>query len=176
LRASPFSLAWGSSVYATITASNVYGESTISDAGNGAIIITYADPPKDLAETVSARTASSITFTWNEGDQNGGSTVTDYRLSYDQSTDTYVELASGVVANTYTATGLQYGQTYKFKIESQNGFGYSDYSEEISILCATHPEKPAAPSTTVVNDYVIFNWDAPVDNGTPITGYNVFIR
>ena len=39
-----------------------------------------------------------------------------------------------------------------------------------------HPEKPIVPSTTVITNYVIFNWDAPVDNGTPITGYNVFIR
>lgn len=43
-------------------------------------------------------------------------------------------------------------------------------------MCATHPEKPDVPSTTVVTDYVIFNWDAPVDNGTPITGYEVYIR
>ena len=93
LRLAPFSLSWGTSVYATLTASNIYGESSVSDAGNGAIIITYADPPKDLAETVSQRTASSITFTWNEGDANGGSTVTDYRLTYDQGTGTYIELA-----------------------------------------------------------------------------------
>lgn len=83
LRDSPFSLSWGSSVYAKIIAQNIYGESIVSDAANGAVIITYADPPKDLAETVSARTASTITFTWNEGDVNGGSSVFDYRLSYD---------------------------------------------------------------------------------------------
>jgi hypothetical protein len=29
---------------------------------------------------------------------------------------------------------------------------------------------------TVVNEEVIFDWSAPVDNGLPITGYNVFIR
>jgi hypothetical protein len=39
-----------------------------------------------------------------------------------------------------------------------------------------HPEKPDAPSTTVVTDYVIFDWDAPVDNGTPITSYKIYIR
>ena len=43
-------------------------------------------------------------------------------------------------------------------------------------MCATSPEKPSTPSTTVVADYVVFNWDAPVANGSPITGYKVFIR
>lgn len=71
---------------------------------------------------------------------------------------------------------MNFGTIYKFKVEARNEFGYSEHSEEVSILCATHPEKPAAPTTTVVNDYVIFDWDAPVDNGTPITSYNVYIR
>ena len=53
---------WGSSVYAKIIAINIYGSSIISNPGNGAIIITYADPPIDLIEVISERTASSITF------------------------------------------------------------------------------------------------------------------
>ena len=28
----------------------------------------------------------------------------------------------------------------------------------------------------MVTDYVVLNWDAPVDNGSPITSYQVFIR
>jgi hypothetical protein len=176
LRNAPFSLLWGSSVYAKVLAYNLYGESTVSDEGNGAVIITYTDPAIDLTETVSARTASTITFTWSDGDANGGSPIIDYRVSYDQGTDEYVDLATSVVNKEYTATGLNYGTTYKFKVETRNEFGYSVHSEEVSILCAMHPEKPASPTTTVVTDYVIFNWDAPVDNGTPITGYEVYIR
>ncbi len=43
LRASPFSLAWGTSVYAKIVAKNVYGSSLESSAGNGALITTTPD-------------------------------------------------------------------------------------------------------------------------------------
>jgi hypothetical protein len=39
-----------------------------------------------------------------------------------------------------------------------------------------HPETPDPPTTTVVNNQVIFNWDTPVDNGLPIIGYYVYIR
>jgi hypothetical protein len=171
----PYSLTWGSSIYAKVVAYNIYGDSVISDAGNGAVIITYADAPLNLAETVSARTASTITFTWSEGEEYGGSPVTDYRVSIDDGTG-YVYLATGIVDTEYTATSLNYGQTYKFKVEAQNGFGYSSFSEEVEILCARYPEKPGTPTTTVVTNYVILNWDAPVDNGTPITGYQVYIR
>ena len=152
MRTTPFDLVWGQSVYAKVIAYNMYGDSDISDAGNGAVIFTFADAPLDLAEDPSKRTASSITVTWSEGANNGGSTVTDYRVSYDKALGVFEELAAGVVANTYTATGLTYGLTYKFRVEAKNAFGYSEPSVPVAILCATHPEAPNAPTTTVVND------------------------
>jgi hypothetical protein len=78
LKNSPFSLEWGSSIFAKVVAINDYGRSLESPEGNGAVIITYADKPTNLAETVSARTATTITFTWVAGLLNGGSTVIDY--------------------------------------------------------------------------------------------------
>jgi len=50
LRASPFSLSWGSSVYAKVLASNIYGNSLVSSEGNGAIITTTPDAPINLTE------------------------------------------------------------------------------------------------------------------------------
>jgi hypothetical protein len=92
LKAAPFSLPWGASVWAKVVAYNVYGDSETSDAGNGAIIFTYADAPLDLTEDISQRTASSITFTWNEGADNGGATVTSYRVSYDNAGSVFADL------------------------------------------------------------------------------------
>jgi len=43
LRAAPFSLAWGSSIYAKVIATNDLGSSDVSDEGNGAIILNYPD-------------------------------------------------------------------------------------------------------------------------------------
>jgi hypothetical protein len=54
--------------------------------------------------------------------------------------------------------------------------GYSLYSEVVTILCASAPAKPATPTTTVTESEVVFNWEAPDDNGMPITGYQVYIR
>lgn len=48
LRGSTFNLAWGSEVYAKISAVNMYGESELSEEGNGAVIITAPDAPINL--------------------------------------------------------------------------------------------------------------------------------
>jgi len=83
LNSSPFSLAWGSSIYAQIVAYNIYGNSATSDSGNGAIILTRPASPTNLIELVSARTATSVGLQWTIGATNGGADVIDYTVSYD---------------------------------------------------------------------------------------------
>lgn len=80
---STWQLPWGSSVTAKVKTYNTYGYSEESPAGNGAIILTYPDAPVNLAEQVASRTASSISFTWEEGASNGGAPVLDYRVAFD---------------------------------------------------------------------------------------------
>jgi hypothetical protein len=58
LRTTPYSLPWGSSIFAQVKAINNYGFSLISNEGNGAIITTTPDPPIDLIENYSLRTKS----------------------------------------------------------------------------------------------------------------------
>ena len=61
----------------------MYGDSSESAVGNGAIILTNPDPPQNLLEVVMMRQADSITVVWEEGDANGGADILDYRLSSD---------------------------------------------------------------------------------------------
>lgn len=96
LRQAPFSLEWGSGVYVKVVATNIYGDSIESDIGNGAMILTYPDAPVSLAELYSERTATSLGLQWIEGPANGGASVFDYIVSYDQGTDTWIELQAGV--------------------------------------------------------------------------------
>lgn len=48
LKANPFNLEWGASIYVKVTAINVIGISEESDSGNGAVILTVPDPPVDF--------------------------------------------------------------------------------------------------------------------------------
>jgi hypothetical protein len=78
------------------------------------------------------------------------------------------------LAATYSSTSflidsLTPGVTYKFKIQSRNQFSLSDDSQVFSILCATVPDIPLAPTTTQ------FGSDIKV-NGSPITGYKVYLQ
>jgi hypothetical protein len=56
LRSPPYSLEWGASVFTKVFATNIYGNSLVSDEGNGAIITTTPDRPINLAEDTVQRT------------------------------------------------------------------------------------------------------------------------
>jgi hypothetical protein len=109
-----------------VIAINVVNPSDISDSGNGAVILTNPDPPTSLASVSAITNASKIGITWSPGVSNGGTPVLDYRISWDQGTNSYVTLISLVAATTYTTTQTLTSNTvYKFKVESRNAFGYS---------------------------------------------------
>jgi hypothetical protein len=81
LRAAPFSLAWGSSVYAKITATNYLGSSAASLVGNGAIILNHPDEPLNLSNNLKVTWGTTFGLEWDEGDTNsGGIPVLDYTV------------------------------------------------------------------------------------------------
>jgi hypothetical protein len=67
LRSAPYNLAWGSSVWAKVSASNLVGDSAYSDEGNGAIILTIPDAPINLANNALVTSMSQVGISWNEG-------------------------------------------------------------------------------------------------------------
>jgi len=43
------------------------------------------------------------------------------------------------------------------------------------MLCAFKPEAPVAPISTNFNEKIVIEWSEPVKNGSPITGYKIYI-
>jgi hypothetical protein len=64
LRTDPYNLPWGSEIWARVTAINVYELSIVSEEGNGAVILTYPDPPEYLIEDWSVKTQTTIGLQW----------------------------------------------------------------------------------------------------------------
>jgi len=64
LNGSPYLLDWGSSIWAKVAASNVYGISDYSEEGNGAIILTVPDAPIQLSNNPLVTTMSRIGIVW----------------------------------------------------------------------------------------------------------------
>lgn len=85
----PYHRDWGASIYAKVIAINIIGNSQVSEAGNGAIILTVPEAPTDLANVPAITLANQVGLTWNEGPTNGGSPVIDYKLIYGEATGSY---------------------------------------------------------------------------------------
>jgi hypothetical protein len=84
-------------------------------------------------------------------------------------------MAAGLLALEYTATGLTFGLNYSFKTRAKNVYGFSAFSEELTLLCAFVPEPPLTVTTANSNEKVVVSWDEPIANGSPITSYQVFV-
>ncbi len=84
MQADPFTLAWGASVYAKVSAKNAVGSSVASAPGNGAVISTNPDPPSLLANNPAISSATVIALTWVAPLVVGGTPVIDYRVSWNQ--------------------------------------------------------------------------------------------
>lgn len=175
LIAEPYSLTWADPVYAKLSATNIYGTSVLSQAGNGAILHTVPDAPTDLTEVLDQRTATTLGFIW-ETSFVGGTPIIDYTIESDQGLDTYITIASGVTNKAMLVSDLTFEVTYKFRVTARNAFGSSEPSQPLELLCATKPLQPEAPTTQVVNADMIVQWVEPSTQGTPIFGYKVFIR
>ncbi len=83
LQASPYNLAWGASIHATVIASNIVGSSVSSAAGNGAMITTNPNPPSELANNPALTSSSVIALTWTAPTVIGGTALIDYWISWD---------------------------------------------------------------------------------------------
>jgi len=135
------------------------------------------DKPINLQNVPSITMDDRIGLLWEDGANNGGTTVLDYEIWYDQSTSNYVVLTTQLALQEFTATGLFSGSVYTFKVRARNSVGYSDFSNEFSQLTAQIPDVPAAPTTTISNLWdVVVDWTAPYNGGSSITSYTIEIR
>jgi hypothetical protein len=80
-RTAPFSFDWGSSIFAKVIATNIYGDSIESEEGNGAVITTTPNAPINLVEVYAQRTKSTLGFAWEAAPFIGGAVIEDYRIN-----------------------------------------------------------------------------------------------
>jgi hypothetical protein len=130
----------------------------------------------NLAEDISQRTGTTDGLIWDDGLNNGGVPIIDYRINMRVQGGTYSEIASSVTTKSYTATGLVLGTTYEFTVEARNSVGYSPPSASVTILHALVPTTPTTPPTTNSETNVIIDWTEPANNGAAITSYTILIQ
>jgi hypothetical protein len=159
-----------------VTAINDYGYSEESEPGNGANLQTNPDPPHSLIEVFEDRTASDVGLSWQPG-FDGGTPVISYDIQFDQGTGNFVTVATENVDAHWVQSGLTIGTLYKFRVKANNAFGKSiEWSEELVLLCAAPPLAPSEPFTQAVASTIKISWSEPDNQGSPVTGYRIFIR
>ena len=116
------------------------------------------------------------------GDSTGGSAITSYNLQYKVtgSISSFISLTGEIpssTSTTYIKSGLVAGTSYDFIYRVKNIYGWSSFSNSISIIAATIPATPLAPTLTLSNGKdVLVSWTAPDNGGNAITGYKVLFK
>jgi hypothetical protein len=139
-------------------------------------MVQMPDAPLALSNNPAITTATKIGLVWSAGMSNGGKTIINYRVSFDQGIGTYVVLQTGITVTSYTALTLTHGTTYKFKVQARNSVGFSAYSSEVSILAAQVPNQPLTPQTLIIDETVVVSWKSPYNGGSAITSFSIQIR
>ena len=135
----------------------------------GTITVTVTDKPgaptNVVAEAVGA-TGARVTF---EAPASNGSPITGYRL-YDSSGAKIADCPNTVCE----VNGLRTGQSYRFSVSAVNEQGESARTTSNEITPTGVPDRPGGPSVTPGDGELTMTWDAPNNNGSPITGYTVY--
>ena len=135
----------------------------------GTITVTVTDKPgaptNVVAEAVGA-TGARVTF---DAPASNGSPITGYRL-YDSSGAKIADCPNTVCE----VNGLRTGQQYSFAVSAVNEQGESARTTSNEITPTGVPDRPGGPSVTPGDGELTMTWDAPNNNGSPITGYTVY--
>jgi hypothetical protein len=68
----------------------------MSSEGSGAVIRLVPDAPINLTNDSETTSDTTIRFTWSDGASDGGHSIIDYIVKYDQGGSDLIELATGV--------------------------------------------------------------------------------
>jgi hypothetical protein len=109
----------GQSYTYTVTATNNYGTSAESSASAGVTATTVPQAPT-IGTATGADSSATLTFT---AGATGGSSITNYKYSTDNST--YTAFSPEQTSSPLTISGLTNGQSYSFYLKSVNANGDS---------------------------------------------------
>src|SRR5207245_3930831 len=131
--------------------------------------------------TASTVSSSQIKLSWTAPSNNGGPSITGYKV--ERSTDTgttwstisIFQPSTSSTTITYSDTGLVHSTTYTYRVSAINNIGTS-FPSAISSATTfnTVPSPPTGLTATAQVLKINLSWTAPSDNGgTPITGYKI---
>ena len=106
-------------------------------------------PPRSLI--LNAVSPTQINISWKQPSDDGGTSITGYKIEVKKGTGSYTILSSNVGKNTqFTHTGVITGTNYQYKVYSINSIGTSTSSATASVT----PQPEATEPVSKVPDFV----------------------
>ena len=134
----------------------------------GTITVVVTGPPDAPTGVVArAKGPTGATVSFNAPASNG-ERITEYLIF-----DSNRKVAS-CTETVCEVNGLTTGRSYTFTVKAVNASGESKGATSNSVTLSGVPDRPGAPIVTAGDGTLTVRWDAPNDNGSPITSYTVY--
>ena len=130
-------------------------------------VICYSSEPSSVS-AIAGNTSASVS--WSVPVSDGGGAITGYTATLNPGNLTCNVDASG---RSCVFNGLVNGNTYTVTVAAQNSVGSGIPSAEITVVPATTPSVPGAPSAVASDGAATVTWAAPSNGGSVITSYVV---
>ncbi|MBF1140259.1 MAG: fibronectin type III domain-containing protein, partial [Thermobifida sp.] len=134
----------------------------------GTITVVVTGPPDAPTGVVArAKGPTGATVSFNAPASNG-ERITEYLIF-----DSNRKVAS-CTETVCEVNGLTTGRSYTFTVKAVNASGPSEGAESNAVTLSGVPDRPGSPTVTEGDGTLTVKWDAPNDNGSPITSYTVY--
>lgn len=130
-------------------------------------VICYSSEPSSVS-VIAGNTSASVS--WSVPVSDGGGAITGYTATLNPGNLT---CNVGAAVRSCLFNGLVNGNTYTVTVAAQNSVGSGIPSAEITVVPATVPFAPSAPSASAGDGAATVTWVAPSNGGSVITSYVV---
>ena len=143
-----------------VRAINAIGTSDWSRTGTGRV--GFRAPSAPGAPTLTARTISTLTFSWSDPSDNGGDGISRYDYRYRRGTSGAWSSAVASTVRTATIEGLAESVSYQIQVRAVNGAGASTWSTSLSATTVLSiPLTPTGLSlTSKTRTGLVFGWNS----------------
>ena len=149
-----------------------------SQASNQAVVQLTPARPSTLTAPVVAH--NSVTLSWRDPQDDS---ITGYvilrrdKAVHEEGTFATVSKDTGSAATTYTDDTAEPNRQYVYRIKAINAAGLSEISSWVRAYTPEVPNPadlaPASLAAELVDGRVSLNWDAPAEDASSVTGYEV---
>jgi hypothetical protein len=169
-------LTGGATYTFTVTPINEKGNGPESAPSNP-VTPTIPNPPGAPTGLSATAGALQATVSWNAPASDGGSPITEYRITPYIGSSAQTPTTVAAPATSKAVTGLTPGTTYTFKVVAINAAGPGPESTASNAVTPTTPNPPGPPTAVTASSggqQATVSWTAPAsDGGSPITSYVV---